>query len=105
MCPSVGRFLSLFLNASIVVTDSFHGTAFSINLEKPFVAIAPERFSGRIGNLLAMTGLEDRLLSDYRDVALAAGDIDFAPARLALARERERALCFLRGALPTECVE
>ena len=46
MCPSVGRFLSLFLNASIVVTDSFHGTAFSVNLEKPFVAIAPERFSG-----------------------------------------------------------
>ena len=24
-----------------------------------------------------MTGLEGRLLSDYRDVALAAGDIDF----------------------------
>lgn len=105
VCPSVGRFLSLFLNASIVVTDSFHGTAFSVNLEKPFVAIAPERFSGRIGNLLAMTGLEGRLLSDYRDVALAAGDIDFAQARIALARERERALCFLRGALPTEFVE
>lgn len=99
ICPSVGRFLSLFLNASLVITDSFHGTAFSVNLGKPFVSIAPERFSGRIGNLLAMTGLEGRLLSDYRDASLASEPIDFDDAHAALARERERALDFLGGAL------
>lgn len=105
VCPSVGRFLSLFLNASVVITDSFHGTAISVNLEKPFVSIAPERFSGRIGNLLAMTDLEGRLLSDYRDVALASKDIDFTSARFALMRERELALDFLRGALPAAVAE
>lgn len=99
ICPTVGRFLSLFFGAELVLTDSFHGTAFSVNLGKPFVSIAPERFSGRIGNLLAMTGLEGRLLSDWNDVTLASEELDFSEARVVLARERGRAWSFLRDAL------
>lgn len=99
ICPAVGRFLSLFFGAELVLTDSFHGTAFSVNLGKPFVSIAPERFSGRIGNLLRMTGLEGRLLSDWNDVTLANEKLNFSLARVVLARERERAWGFLRGAL------
>ena len=99
VCPSVERFLSLFLNASLVITDSFHGTAFSVNLGKPFVSIAPERFSGRIGNLLAMTGLEGRLLGDWRDVALATEEPNFSSAWAALELERKRAIAFLNDAL------
>ncbi|MEO3412817.1 polysaccharide pyruvyl transferase family protein, partial [Bifidobacterium adolescentis] len=56
ICPTVGGFVSLFMNAEYVITDSFHGTAFSMNLERKFVAISPGRFSGRIMNLLEMTG-------------------------------------------------
>lgn len=99
LCPSVGHFLSLFLEAHLVITDSFHGTAFSVNFEKPFVSIAPERFSGRIGNLLAMTGLEERLLDDWRDVMLATRELDFSTARDSLAYERRHARDFLCGAL------
>lgn len=99
ICPTVGRFLSLFFGAELVLTDSFHGSAFSVNLGKPFVSIAPERFSSRIGNLLAMTGLEGRLLDDWNDVTLASEKLDFSEARAVLARERERAWGFLCGAL------
>lgn len=99
ICPTVGRFLSLFFGAELVLTDSFHGAAFSVNLEKPFVSIAPERFSSRIGNLLAMTGLEGRLLDDWNDVTLASEKLDFSGARAVIARERGRAQDFLRGAL------
>ncbi len=33
------EFLNLFLNASFVITNSFHGTAFSLNFHKQFLAI------------------------------------------------------------------
>lgn len=99
VCPTVGRFLSLFLGAELVLTDSFHGTAFSVNLGKRFVSVSPGRFSGRIGNLLAMTELEGRLLGDWCDVALASEEPDFSDARAVLAHERARARDFLRGAL------
>ncbi|MDO3385983.1 polysaccharide pyruvyl transferase family protein, partial [Gilvimarinus sp. SDUM040013] len=34
------EFLELFSNAAFVITDSFHGTCFSINLEKPFITVS-----------------------------------------------------------------
>ena len=36
---SVYEFISLIKNAAIVVTSSFHGTAFSVNLQVPFVSL------------------------------------------------------------------
>ncbi len=41
-------FLSLFYYADFVVTNSFHGTAFSINLEKQFLVIPRSEFNSRI---------------------------------------------------------
>lgn len=31
------EFLSLFYNAEYIITNSFHGTAFSVNFNKPFL--------------------------------------------------------------------
>ena len=39
------EFLSLLSNASFVCTDSFHGTAFSLLLDVPFVSFEPTRSS------------------------------------------------------------
>ena len=64
VCPTVEQFVSLFMSAEYVVTDSFHGTAFSMNLSKKFVSISPGRFSGRIMNLLEMTGETGQYLQD-----------------------------------------
>ncbi|MFR3923916.1 MAG: polysaccharide pyruvyl transferase family protein [Collinsella sp.] len=47
----MGRF-SLFLGAEIVITDSFHGTAYSVNLGKKFVAISPGRLTGELRTFL-----------------------------------------------------
>jgi hypothetical protein len=35
------EYLELFANASFVITNSFHGTAFSINFNIPFISIRP----------------------------------------------------------------
>lgn len=41
------EFISLFQNASYVITSSFHGTAFSINFEKPFITVVDDDKSNK----------------------------------------------------------
>lgn len=58
-------FLGWFLNADYIVTDSFHGTAFSILFEKQFVSLlARQTHNGnsRLNNLLSILGLEERIV-------------------------------------------
>lgn len=99
ICPSVGRFLSLFLGAEIVITDSFHGTAYSVNLGKKFVAISPGRFNGRIANLLAMTGLEDHWLQSFKNLELAEASFNHDSVKNALDSKRREAIVFLDNAV------
>lgn len=55
------EFLSLINYAESVVTDSFHGTAFSIVFRKKFIVIPYKGTSSRMEDLLAYFGLEDHL--------------------------------------------
>lgn len=56
-----GEFLTLFRNAEYVVTNSFHGTVFSILYGKQFTSIPHSTRSGRVVDLLGMLGLKDRM--------------------------------------------
>ena len=63
--PSVENWLRGFYDAKYVITDSFHGTVFSIIFNKPFICLGNEnRGSSRFNSLLGMFGLENRLVSD-----------------------------------------
>lgn len=58
-------FLSYIANAEYVVTNSFHGTAFSIIFNKNFSVVKnvnPNHDNSRLTNILNMLGLEDRLV-------------------------------------------
>lgn len=67
--PSVSKWLAGFRDAKFIVTDSFHGTVFSIIFNKPFIAINnAARGSSRFTSLLKMFGLEDRLISSINDL-------------------------------------
>ena len=63
------EFLGLIRDASIVITDSFHATAFSINFNTPFYSLLrnetgeKNNMNSRIYSILGLTGLEDRLVS------------------------------------------
>lgn len=62
--PPVEDWLSAFNEADMVVTDSFHGTVFSILFNKPFWVIGNEgRGMARFKTLLSMFGLEDRMIT------------------------------------------
>lgn len=68
--PSVSKWLAGFRDASFVITDSFHGTVFSIIFNKPFVCIAnKERGLSRFTSLLKIFGLEDRLIFSSQDLS------------------------------------
>lgn len=57
------EFVDLFYNASYVVTNSFHGTAFSVNFMKDFVSVIHKSSPERARTLLEKTGLSSRLIS------------------------------------------
>jgi len=63
--PHVETWLKGFRDSEFAITDSFHGTVFSIINHTPFVVIGNEgRGLSRLIDLLAGLGLSDRLLMD-----------------------------------------
>ena len=102
------EFVSLIAGASYVCTDSFHGVAFSINLNRDFCVF--ERFkrgdSGsqntRVYNILKKTGLEARLATDDVSNETLMAPVDWAEPNERVAAERGRSLVWLEAALAME---
>ena len=61
------EFLSRVYNAKYIVTDSFHGTAFSIIFRKQFFAFTRGILSVRLENFLTQIGLASRLLKTVHE--------------------------------------
>lgn len=61
------EFIRLIMNADYVVTNSFHGTAFSIIFEKQFTVLIPPVASERINDLLVSLNLKQRETVSYLD--------------------------------------
>lgn len=62
--PTVTAWLRAFMDADLVVTDSFHGCVFSIIFNKPFWVIGNnERGLARFDSLLSLYGLQNRLIN------------------------------------------
>lgn len=59
---SPSDFLNFFKYASYIVTESFHGTAFSLIFKKPFVCVSNRTNDERLNNILALVGLKDRYM-------------------------------------------
>ena len=98
-------FISLFNNAAYVCTDSFHGTAFAINFNKPFFTFCKtkdnERTSenSRLYSILDMFGLSGRLIEDGKlpkDLS-----VDFSYANKVLNQKRHEATVYLEKMLKT----
>ena len=91
---SPADFLSLFYYADFVVTNSFHGLAFSLNLEKQFVMVPRNEFNSRIESLLRLVGLEDRLINEG-NISIAKDRIDYSLPNKKIVQERKRVDEFL----------
>ena len=94
------EWLGYIMNARYVVTTSFHGTAFSINMNKQFFVLPKKETSSRQDTLLKKMGLENRKIDvtkalddNYFD---EIGDIDYSKVNPVLERERVNSMNYLR---------
>ncbi|MDO5328809.1 MAG: polysaccharide pyruvyl transferase family protein [Coriobacteriia bacterium] len=100
VCPSVDKWLTYFYHASYVITDSFHGTVFSVNFNKQFCVIAPPKFSDRLTNILSITDLENRIIDNQNQIdCMLNTDIDYSKVNKIIQQERNKAHIFLERSI------
>lgn len=94
----VDEFIWAIKHASLVYTDSFHGTVFSILYRTPFVVCnrlgnsVTEKMGSRIDSLLGLFGLENRRGTSENGYAISnpMEDPDWSDVDAVLTRERNR---------------
>lgn len=99
--PKPEEWLALFRGASLVVTDSFHGTCFSLLFGKPMVVFDPPKYSVRLRDVLSDFGLEGRRVLNMDDALtrnLATTPIDWDKVNRLISEEQARARDFLAHA-------
>jgi len=103
--PPVEQWLRAFMDAEFIVTDSFHGTVFSIIFEKPFIVIGnEERGLARFDSLLKLFCLENRLVfqNNYKSISsLIEKKNDYSSVTHILNNKRNEGLDFLKHNLST----
>ena len=93
--PKVKDFLALIKNANYIVTDSFHATAFSLNFNKEFIIVYPEKYSTRLQSILNILGLQNRVAKNERDVSIIESKINYIEVNKLLDKEREKSINWL----------
>lgn len=100
------EFLYLIRNAALVITDSFHATAFSINFNKNFICLLRNRdneannMNSRILSILSELNLKDRLVLNENDWEnIISEPIDFVPVNDVLKKRRKKDLRFLLNSI------
>ena len=92
------QFMKLLQNAALVCTNSFHGHALSIVMEKPFISFgAFSSTKSRIRNLLTKFDLQGRDVSKLSEKDWLKIDYSFAKEKMK--EEREKGLAFLKNSL------
>lgn len=90
------EFLTYIRDAKLVLTNSFHGTVFSILFQKKFYSVYKE--NGRIENLLGFLGLDERHIKDATEIALE-NEIDYGQAESRLIEYRQKSVEYMERSL------
>jgi hypothetical protein len=96
--PSIEQWLHAFDTAGFVVTDSYHGTVFSIINNVPFIAIVNHlRGAARFESLLDLVDLRERIVEPGSTIpeGLMTDTIDWAPVNARIDAERMRSRDYL----------
>lgn len=86
--------LAWFKGARYVVTDTFHGTIFSVITHRPFCSLVRENNRQKMSYLLQSLGLESRGGSDIGHIL--DSPVDYNVVEEILDKERKRARAYLR---------
>lgn len=101
------EFISLIKHAKFIITDSFHATAFSINYQKPFLALERQKktlktnMNSRMYSVLDMFGLRSRLIHPLMkaEEMEKLTEINYNAVCQILDKQRKYSYEFLKGAL------
>lgn len=70
VCADPFTMLAYFKNADYVITDTFHGTVFSIKYQIPFATLIRESNKEKLSDLLNKFELSNRLLDNINDIGV-----------------------------------
>lgn len=90
--PTPGEFISYIKNAKYIVTDSFHGTVFSLIFNKNFVDILPGETSTRIESILKLVKQENRIIKDFNNFNWLENNIEYSEINKIIEKERDESL-------------
>lgn len=97
--PTVTSWLRAFMDAEMVIVDSFHGAVFAIIFNKPFWVIANAgRGNARFESLLRLYGLENRMIAPG-DAVLWNKAIDWERVNEIRQKEKNRCIRLLNNVL------
>lgn len=99
------EFVTLFSEASFVVTNSFHGTAFSVNFNIPFFSTTRriKSTNSRFLSLLSASNLIDRLIYEEKnEISEKDLNVDFSSANIFINEEKQKSVDFLLKAINNE---
>ena len=92
------NYIWLFRHASFVVTNSFHGVSFSINMERQFVALKRDKYNSRLDSIVNAMGLTDRLVTIEHD-GIIEKDINYSEVNIRKGKLLKSSKDFLQNAL------
>lgn len=102
-------FVAYFRDAEMIITDSYHGTCFSIIYNKPFISIANKlRGCARFEDILGRLGLKNSLLyennldKNIRIEPYLNSKIDYETVNTIVKNEVQRSLEWLKNAIEKE---
>ena len=91
--------LKLFMNATYIVANSFHGVAFSINFNKNFfMGLLPAlaNANSRLEDIIRLFNLEERQIKEDMKIDFFK-DIDYKGVSDILSRERNKSIIYLNS--------
>lgn len=90
-------FIALFVNASYIFTNSFHGTAFSVNLQKQFYTVLSRngKKNSRMTSLLKVLNLGNRIIYAEDEYCAEFVDYNTIESTNLLQIERDKSIEFL----------
>ena len=99
------KFLNLIRYADLVVTDSFHGTLFSITFGRAFYVV-PRKYKkynhepdARIKDILGRLKLSERMIRYPKDIEKVKAGIDYHEIEKILDEERKKSYLFLTNSI------
>ena len=103
---SIEDWLYYIKNAELIITDSYHGTCFSLIFEKQFISFCNSRGNSRFHSLFSILNIKNRLfsnLSNIEDIFAAINtEVDYNSVNNLLDKEASKSLKWLSDALITE---